>query len=74
MTGHPHKGRRSEWRNCLKSPPALNGRYELTCASMKPGVVLVAYVTIYPSQFPRTLWGRNICPYCEWRGLAEKPE
>lgn len=65
MSGHPHKGKRSEWRNVQDSPPALQGAYELRCCLAAPGI-WVSSLRSNQKDWP--------CPACEYRGLAEEPK
>lgn len=66
MSGHPHKGKRSRWRNILKSPPTMKGEYEITCRDEVFTGVWTSYLQAHEDDWQ--------CDQCQWRGLAENPE
>ena len=82
MTGHPHKGKRSPWMPLMSCPPTLDGPYEWMCRTANFNVEVFVLsernVDFYDCDAPLLerlrLHGLKSCPYCFWRGLAEKPE
>lgn len=65
MSGHPHKGNRSEWTFLYRQPPEEDGPYERRCLLRPEFGVWVAKWAGFISEG---------CAGCQWRGLAEKPE
>lgn len=65
MSAHPHPGKRTPWRYVLESPPTIEGEYESRCKTDQQEYIFVLHLGLHND------W---LCPNCEWRGLAEKPE
>ncbi len=83
MSGHPYKGKRSNWFSLLDRPPTLVGWYEYSCVVI--GVECEAakvdeegLMSFYGTSVHvlKRLFGHQPkpCSFCIWRGLAEKPE
>ena len=65
MSGHPHKGKRSEWTRFIIDFPPRYGVWERECAVCNDP----------PHAFFFESWSAtSYCSECQWRGLAEKPK
>lgn len=74
MSGHPHKGKRSEWFDC-SSLPEIDGRYEYrrTEGAKVEQVSFVGWDWVVKIRsglacIPAFMFSG------QWRGLAERPE
>lgn len=76
MSGHPHKGKRSEWAICSALPPCT-GEWELR-PILAPWRIQRAHLMSnggWIQIFKKQHWKITFDPKgWEWRGLAEKPE